>query len=223
MTRTDAPPVGILGGTFDPVHLGHIQIAKHVLTECALPAVRMLLSPQPPHKTQAAISPVADRLAMLSLAVADHPWLSISTNEVDRGGICYTIDSLRALRDAESACRPVFIMGLDSLLELPTWRNYIDLISEFDLIVVARPRQRLAPLRGQLDPAVESRLTSQLPHDRLLGAGGRIITLAIEPIHISSSAIRKHVASGGDPGGLVSPVVAGYIRDKRLYNREENR
>jgi nicotinate-nucleotide adenylyltransferase len=221
MTRSDASLLGILGGTFDPVHLGHIRIAQQVLARFSLPAVQMLLAPQPPHKARTGLSPVTERLAMLTLAVADHPELSISTHVVDRGGICYTIDSLRALRDTTPACRPVFIMGVDSLVELPTWRNYLDLIAEFDLIVVARFRTSLAPLRSRLDPAVESRLVRHLPPDQPLGTGGRIVYFAIEPIQISSSAIRDLVASGGDPAGLVSAAVARYIRDNELYYREE--
>jgi nicotinate-nucleotide adenylyltransferase len=220
MTNPDAAPLGILGGTFDPVHLGHIRIAQQVLAGFSLPAVQMLLAPQPPHKARTGLSTVTDRLAMLTLAVADHPELSISTVEVDRGGTCYTIDSLRALSAATPACRPVFIMGVDSLVELPTWRNYIDLMAEFDLIAVSRFQTSLAPLRSRLDPAVESRLVRQLPPDQPLGTGGRIIYFAIEPIQISSSAIRELVASGGDPAGLVSPAVARYIRDNELYYRE---
>jgi len=221
MTRSDASPLGILGGSFDPVHLGHIRIAQQVLAGFSLPAVQMLLAPQPPHKARTGLSPVSDRLAMLTLAVADHPELSICTYEVDRGGVCYTIDSLRALRDATPACHPVFIMGVDSLEELPSWRNYPDLITEFDLIVVARFRTSLAALRSRLDPAVENRLVRHLPPDQPLGTGGRILYFTIEPIQISSSAIREIVAAGGDPAGLVSPAVARYIRDNELYYREE--
>jgi len=219
---SEGPATGVLGGTFDPVHLGHLVVAERVRAEFSLHRTIMLLAAQPPHKDHAGLSTAADRLAMLKLALIDHPALEIGTYELERDEVCYTINTLRALRDGDPECRPVFIMGMDSLLELPTWRDYLELIAEFDLIVVDRPGESLGAIRQELDPAIVPRIVPHTPGSSTPGAGGRIYHFPFEPIPISSSAIRELTARGGDLHGLVTPAVAKYIQVNSLYRQEEN-
>jgi nicotinate-nucleotide adenylyltransferase len=158
---------------------------------------------------------------MLRRAIEDRPVLEICTLEIDRGEICYSIDTLRQLRDGIPSVLPVFVMGMDSLVELPTWKEFQKLIREFDLIAVDRPGSDAAI--ETLHPGV-SAAVEELPQDEEPPWGrGRIYRLRIPPIPISSSQIRALVARGESPAGLVPPGVARYIHDNRLYLEEELR
>ena len=221
----------MLGGTFDPVHLGHLRIADTVNTVFRLPRVLLLPCAVPPHKPGVELAPGEHRLNMLRLAVEDLDRLEVSRLELDRGGVSYTIDSLRALRDDPSFVgHPLFILGMDSLIEIPTWKDYRALLDEFDLVVVDRPAGRDG------DPAIlESRIAKRLtvvPLQPDAGAallsrqarpGGRIYRLQIEPLPHSSRPIRDRAARGASLAGLVPPAVARYIQRAGVYSQEEAR
>ena len=220
--------VGVLGGTFDPVHLGHLRIA--VETRRLLGLSRTLLVPTavPPHKRADELSPVQHRVAMLELAVAEFAQMEICRLELESERACYTIDTLRALRGGRSAQRPVFILGMDSLLQITIWRNWRDLVREFDLAVIERSESETRA-DERLDPTLADRLVSldtgssaaNLVEELQPGRGGRIFRLPIGPIPISSSAIRARCRSGLDLENLVPPSVAGYIQRTGLYLRED--
>lgn len=225
MTRP--PALGVLGGTFDPVHLGHLEIARRARSAAGLARVLLVPSAVPPHKRRARLAPARDREAMLRLAVAGVPGLEVSTIELDTRGVCYTIETLRRLRLGPPAASPVFILGMDSLVDLETWKDFRDLIREFDLIAVDRPGRPpvLAPeIAGAVVPLPDG-APGALPALEL-GRGGRIFRVGGPPIPISSSDVRAKAASGADLDGLVPPGVAGYISSKGLYElgeEEENR
>lgn len=224
------PAVGVLGGTFDPVHLGHLHIADEVRSAFRLE--RMLLVPcfLPPHKSHRAISPSEDRLAMLRLAAAGRDGIEVSTVELDRQGVSYTIDTLRQLR-ASAGVDPLFVMGVDALAELPTWRQHVELTSEFDLVVVDRPGGSVAAVVRALDAATARRVvpSPSLPAGRGAGPGpppgrgGRIYHLPLPPSGVSSREIRRKAAAGLPLDGLVPPPVARYIQERMLYREEELR
>jgi len=220
---SEAALTPVLGGTFDPVHLGHLTIAERVRQALGARRVLLLLSALPPHKDNSGVGSTRDRLAMLRLAASERPGLEICTMEIERGGVSYTIDSLRALRAEDATRQPVFIVGSDSLLELPTWRDWPDLIAEFDLIAFDRPELELESIRERLDPAVRNRLEPLPLECSSIGTGGRIFHFPMSPVAISSSRIRALAATGADLSGLVSPAVGRYIQRKGLYRREENR
>ena len=153
--------------------------------------------------------------------------LEISTLELDTGRVCYTIDTLRCLRAATPPSEPVFILGMDALLELPTWREYEQLVCEFDLIVVDREGQTLETARPLLHPIVAERLepfadveSVALALGRAAGSG-RIYPAQHEPIPISSSEIRQRAAAGASLDGLVPPAVARYIQRHGFYRQED--
>lgn len=221
MARQKRPVVAVLGGTFDPVHYGHLGIAQCVLERTGLTRLWLLPSAVPPHKHSPRVTPAHDRVEMLRLAIDDRPVLEICTIEVDRGEVCYSIDTLRQLRDGIPPVVPVFVMGMDSLVELPTWKDFRSLIREFDIVAVDRPGadEAVEPLHPEVSEAVV-----ELPRDEEPPWGrGRIYRLRIPPIPISSSQIRGLVARGESPAGLVPPGVARYIHDNRLYLEEELR
>lgn len=209
------PLVGVLGGTFDPVHLGHLHVASSVAHRLAFPRMLLIPSAQPPHKARPGMAAAADRVEMLRLAVEGRPGLEVCDLEVRRGGTSYTIETLRALRDGDPPCAPVFVAGLDAWLEIATWRDPVRLREEFDFAVVARPGAGPAgegafPLTPAPGPVPD------------LGRGGRAFLVTIDPMDVSSSLVRARAGAGLPLDGLVPPAVARYIQARSLY-REENR
>ncbi len=219
--------VGILGGTFDPVHLGHLQLSEAAATCLGLDTVFLIPSSIPPHKAPERITPAEFRVAMLQLALTDRPRLALSTMELDRGGVSYTIQTLREIRNGPRPYQPVFLVGSDALSEIDTWKEYEAILSDFDLAVVERPDRTGAGTAGlppELPAMVRSRLVS-LPADIDAidpppGTGGRIFRLPVRPVAISSTKIREQAAAGNSLAGLVPESVAKYIQDHRLYRRE---
>jgi len=221
--------VGVLGGTFDPVHLGHLHVALGVKRVFGLARVLLVPCANPSHKAPVSISPSAHRLAMLRLAIEGLAGLEVSTLEVDRGGTSFTIDTLRALRGS-GGIAPLFILGIDALADLPTWREHRCLVEEFDLVAVDRPGGSLAGAREQVGQEIARRIV-QLPEEaataalaRLApaGAGGRIFHLTLAPVPVSSREIRTRATAGADLVSLVPPAVARYIREQGLYRQEES-
>lgn len=204
--------VGVLGGTFDPVHEGHLHAAESVRAALGIERVALLPGAIPPHKPGPRAS-AADRLEMLRRAVADRPGLEVDTYELDRGGTNYTIETLRALRAARGFT-PVFILGTDALADLPTWRLPQALCAEFDLVVVDRPGRAAEP---------PSPATLPWTGATDLGRGGRVFRLVVEPLAVSASEIRRRCAAGEPLGELVPPPVARYIRERKLYSLEAAR
>jgi nicotinate-nucleotide adenylyltransferase len=209
--------VGVLGGRFDPVHLGHLHVAGAIRSRLAFSRVLLMPCAIAPHKRGVALTDGADRLAMVRLAVEGKEGLEASSFELDRGGVSYTIDTLRGLL-ALPDCTPVFILGMDALLEIETWHDHRSLLREFDLVVVDRPGHDLERLPASLPGDVAARIVPA--GSEPLGAGGRIHWLAVEPLPISSSEIRARAAESASLDGLVPPEVARYIQRRGLYRQE---
>ena len=217
---------GVLGGTFDPVHLGHLHAARCVRLAFALPEVVLVPAAVPPHKKRPGMAAAAHRLAMLRLAAQEEAWLSVSTAELDRGGISYTIDTLRGMRRARPLGAPLFILGADAFLELRTWKEPESLVRQFDLVVVDRPGSALPP--GAPDPELAALLRTVpfaagqgLPFlEEPRPTGGRVFRLEIPLRDVSSSQVRRCAAEGAPLDLLVPPAVARYIHDQGLYVME---
>lgn len=216
------PVTGVLGGTFDPIHLGHLHVAEQAAAILGLETVLLMPSARPPHKTTGRVTGNRHRLNMLRLAVSSRPGLTVSTLEYDRRGLSYTIDTLRSLRTGELSVDPIFLIGGDALAELHTWKEYRSILAEFDLAVVHRPEDPRD--RDRLDPDVCRRLMDYPPAEPGLapapGAGGRIFRLEVDPVPISSTAVRRAASLGAPVHGLVPLSVAKYIQDHQLYRRE---
>ncbi len=203
--------IGILGGTFNPVHIGHLLLAQTVRETCGLKRVLLMPCHKPPHKKPAGLAPAADRLAMVRLAVTDDPGLGVCTLELERGGVSYAVDTMTAFRLRYSELEPHFIIGMDSLRELHLWRRVRDLLAICPFVVVDRPGID-RPLR-----AAELSLPSPWP-ERLLSSviRGRLCEL-------SSSEIRRRVAENRTIRYLVPATVEQYIRQKGLYGHPDAR
>lgn len=201
--------IGVLGGTFDPIHIGHLAVAEEAREALGFERVLFLPAGSPWQKTTRSVSRVDDRVAMVALAIGDAPAFALSTIEAERAGPSYTAETMRQLA-AELASTGMavdlrFILSTGSLLGLPTWHEPDRLLAACRLVVVPRPG------REALGPAW---LEAHLP-----SAVGRVTFLDGPRLDVSSSAIRARVAVGRSIRYLVPDAVAAYIGDHGLYTR----
>ena len=197
--------VAILGGTFNPVHIGHLMLAQSVLDHGAAEKVVFMPSNLPPHKSHDELASAADRLAMLHLAVDDNPAFEISLQEIERGGISYAYDTIADWMEKNPGPSPVFIIGMDTLRELHTWVRIGDLLPLCEFVALRRPGTD--PEMGPTD----IRLPSPWP-ERLLS---RVIPG--RNCEVSSTEIRERVASGREIRYLTPDAVIRYIAANDLY------
>jgi nicotinate-nucleotide adenylyltransferase len=203
VTGDDRPTrIGVLGGTFDPVHNGHLAIARALREALGLDRVIWVPAGRPPHKTGQIVSSDRDRLAMLELAMAGSTADEISTIDLERAGPSYTADTLELLAETVAPAQLVFLMGEDSLRDFPAWHAPERIARAAELAVAARPG---------IDTDLAT-ITRAVP-----AATGRIHPIPTEEIAISSSDIRRRVREGTSIQGLVPPVVQRYIHEHRLY------
>lgn len=214
-------PLAILGGTFDPLHYGHIRLAEDVARGLNLASVCLLPTGDPPHRAPPG-APARDRVAMVRAGIAGHPLLCVDTREATRSGKSYTYDTLQDLR-ADRHGRPIaLVLGADAFLGLPTWHRWRELFDLAHVIVVARPGTVLTSdaLPAALREQWNARYRSNAQALRQSSAGA-IVTQAIAPNAISASAIRAALARGEAGAravaGLLPPAVLAYIRRHRLY------
>ena len=213
-------PIALLGGTFDPVHYGHLRLADDVRRALGLSEVRLLPARDPPHRAEPAAS-AADRLAMLRLAVAEFPGLVVDERELHRPGKSYTVLTLTDLRREFPDAPLLLLLGADAFRGLPSWHRWQELFELAHLVVVARPGLSLeASLPAPLLPIWRERLTD----DRralLAKPAGSILVEAVSPQAISATTIRQALAQGGSADerlrGLLPPAVLAYIDLHHLY------
>jgi nicotinate-nucleotide adenylyltransferase len=195
--------IGVMGGTFDPIHVGHLAIGEEAREALALDTVLFVPAGQPPHKPAGSVTSVEHRLAMVELAIADNPAFELSRIEIERPGPSYTVDSVEALvRDADDL---VLILSAETFSELPSWHEPERLFEAARMAVVPREGYP-AP-----DPAW---LAAAFP-----GREGRVTYLEGPRLGLSSTAIRARVAAGRSIRYLVPDMVGAYIADKQLYRR----
>ena len=212
---------GILGGSFDPVHRGHLLLAARARRVLGLERVVLMPCAEPPHKPGRRLAARYHRLEMLALAAEGWEGLVVSTFEIARGGQRYTIDTLRALR--EDGLRSVFLLGSDALAELDLWRDYADLLREFDFAAVERPDEDGRLSERAWPEGVRARLSDLPVAGPALGTGGRIVRLTLDALPISSSLVRRRRMEHRAIADLVPPRVARYIQRHGLYEEEAPR
>lgn len=195
--------VGIFGGTFDPIHIGHLVSAEEVRVELELDRVVFVPARLPPHKLDHILSPVEHRLAMVELAIASNPHFAVSRVDIDRLGPCYTVDTIELLRaEWGPGVEIYFIMGSDSLLDILTWHNPRRLIRLCRFAVVSRPGYRV-----DLDE-----LDALLP-----GVASRVQMLNAPELAISSTDLQRRVREGLSIKYQVPKAVEDYIYQHKLY------
>jgi nicotinate-nucleotide adenylyltransferase len=221
MTRKSGAPLGILGGTFDPIHYGHLELAREVQAALDLEHVCLIPAGEPPHRGAPDAS-AAHRLAMVALGLANYPGLEVDAREIDRPGPSYTVVTLAELRH-EAAARPLaLIVGSDAFLGLPMWHRWREVFDLAHLIVVTRPGTTIA---GALPPTLVPEWNRRFTRDTGIlsrPGGGAIVTQTITPHDISASAIRAALAHGPEGvaavRGLLPPAVLAYIDRNQLYH-----
>jgi nicotinate-nucleotide adenylyltransferase len=198
--------IGVFGGTFDPVHLGHLILAEQCREQGRLDQVRFVPSARPPHKQRYAITPFRQRAEMLQLATAGHPAFRVDERENERPGPSYTVDTLDELRRGEPGADWYFLVGSDTLAELAEWHDPAGIVRRAGLLVMARGAER-AP------SAEELRASLNLPD----GAAVRLEVIEAPRIDISSRDLRRRAAEGRSLRYLVPRAVECYVLEKGLY------
>ncbi len=197
--------IGVIGGTFDPIHYGHLAAAEEARVKLRLEKVIFVVAGLPPHKMDEEVTPVEDRLAMVGLGIASNPYFEISRVDVDRPGPSYTVDTISILREQSGGeAEFFFVMGLDSLVELPSWHEPHRLIQLCRLIAVKRPG-------FQVDLA---RLEASVP-----GISARLEIIDMPEVDISSTDLQRRVREGLPIKYQVPDKVERYIEEHRVYRR----
>jgi nicotinate-nucleotide adenylyltransferase len=207
-------PIGVFGGTFDPVHVGHLRTAHELMTALGLAEVRFVPCRLPPHRPPA-VAPEALRLRMLEAALEGLPGFRVDGRELRRPGLSYMVDTLASLRQ-EVGDRPLcLLLGLDAFLGLPTWHRWRDIPGLAHIVVAQRPGVA-QPLEGEAGDLLQARGSTN-PADLAKAPAGRVLLRDVTQLEISSSAIRALVAAGGDPRFLVPDAVLELIAKTHIY------
>ena len=207
-------PMGIFGGTFDPIHHGHLRTAIELREALRLAEVRFLPTGNPPHRehTQATAEM---RLALVQAAVADQPGFTVDDREVRRGGLSYSVDTLGELRKDFPQRSICLLLGMDAFLGLPNWHRWREILELAHVVVAHRPGWK-APTQGPLGEAMVDRGTGSVRdlHD---ATAGRIYVHAVTQLEISSTELRALIARGRDPRYLVPDSVCKLLRETGWY------
>ena len=213
--------VGLLGGTFNPIHFGHLRMAQELAGALNLSEVRFIPSANPPHKSMPTVS-AKHRAAMVQLAIADNPLFKLDTRELARIGASYTIDSLISLREelSQEDKQPIslcLIMGSDAFVHLNTWARWQELLNYCHIILVQRPTaSKQAKLPDELAVFLQDHYTEDLV-DLTNNAAGYIHMQAITPLEISSTNIRNALIKKLSARYLVPEKVIDYLVKHKLY------
>lgn len=190
------PTIGVFGGTFDPIHRGHVEVAEAVRVALGLDRMLVVVANEPWQKQDRPVSPAEDRYAMVSAALADRPGLEPSHIELDRGGPSYTVDTVRTLLAEEPGASVVVVVGADVVAALDTWHDHEVLAELVTLAVVDRPGSAAA------DP----------------GPGWRSVHVTVSPIDVSSTDLRARLGAGEPVGDAVPEAVIRCVSERGLYD-----
>lgn len=192
------PKIGLLGGSFNPIHKAHIELALSALEQLPLKHVELLPAGQPWQKDSLSVS-AEHRLAMLKIAAEGHPKILFNTIEIDRDGPTYTIDTVRQLSDDNDY---YWLMGSDQLQNFTTWHGWQEIMQKLTLVVAKRP--------NYTTDIPQKMVAAQLP-------GKEIIQITFDEVDISSTKVRQRLANGQDVSAYLHPEVIRYIKKHNLY------
>jgi nicotinate-nucleotide adenylyltransferase len=214
--------IGILGGTFNPIHLAHLRIAEEVREACSLDRVLFIPAADPPHKPVAEEVPFAQRLAMVEAAIADNPAFAASDLESHRTGKSYSVHTLEILRRDQPDQELFFIIGMDSFRDIGSWREYRRLFPLAHIVVAARPGIYSDDPQALLPVAIRGDFCYDAQSKTLLHrSGNRVIFLEETLLDISSTRIRRLAADGRSIRYLVTPAVEEYVSTHGLYRDQK--
>ena len=205
-------PIGLFGGSFDPVHLGHLNLAKSAIDLIGLEQVRFIPLNLPAHR-EASLTRLEDRLKMLHSAL--RPPFFLDETEINRGGVSYTVETLQSFRDEYPTRSLCLLLGKDSFDQLGSWRSYDKLLSIVNIVVAGRPNSHNG-IPVHLKPTFESALSKSVTslHSKRCGV---LYFLEAPLMDVSSTKIRCNILKGESLMGLVPEEVAYFIEQKNLY------
>lgn len=217
--------IGLLGGSFNPIHNGHLHIAQHISRILPLDRVLFIPTGDPPHKDTASLAPAFHRLAMVKLAISPFPQFAVYEREIHFPGISYTFDTLSQLiQEFPADTRFGFLIGLDAFLEIQSWKKSDQLFTLCQFIVTSRPGIPFTRLRHlpffpardiphleQLDAGTIKRVEVELPGQQ------NLILLSVPPCEVSASAVRSHIARKEAVHDWLPAQVESYILHHHLY------
>lgn len=213
-------PIGILGGTFDPIHYGHLRLAQEIGQGLKLDEVRFVPSGTPPHRAAPRTSAV-DRLAMVRLAVAGNALFTVDEREIRRSGPGYTVDTLAELRREIGPARPLcLLVGADAFLDFATWSRWHELFALAHIVVAHRPGFPIDTWQERMPQPLAREYASrtlQQPLAAHLAPAGGIVDIAIAALDISATMIRDCIRAGISPRYLLPDSVLDYIQTRKLY------
>jgi nicotinate-nucleotide adenylyltransferase len=213
---SNGKPIGLIGGAFDPVHIGHIRIALDCMEALDLDGVNFIPANTPPHKAVAGAAP-HHRQAMLELALRRYPQLAVDDAELRRGGISYTIDTLIELRAGAPEQSLCFIMGADAFATLPTWRRWQELTDYAHLVIIDR-KQQGGQCRDQRLQDLYAAHACASPLSLHTRPGGCIHKAAVSVPDISSSQARALINGNQNTENILPPGIHNYIKENNLYS-----
>jgi nicotinate-nucleotide adenylyltransferase len=212
--------IGVFGGTFNPIHYGHLRAALEVREKLGFERISFVPSGNPPLKSSD-LAPAADRLDMTRLATLSYPLFEISDIECRQHGKSYTVETLRILRGMYPEKRLYLILGIDAFLEIPAWYQPTTLLEEYDFVVISRPSYTFSSLSPML--SIDSSMMGALDASSIgtmttyLKSGREAILLNVTPLQISATVIRKLVRMGKDIKYLLPEAVESYIISHNLF------
>jgi nicotinate-nucleotide adenylyltransferase len=211
-------PIGIFGGTFDPIHNGHMRTALELRDSLHLAEVKFLPAGNPPHRDQTQAT-AEMRLAMVQAATGDEPGFSVDDREVRRTGLSYSVDTLTELRAEHPDRSLCLLLGMDAFLGLPGWHRWREILALAHVVVAHRPGWK-APTQGPLGEVMVDHGTGTVRELHELVAG-RVYVHAVTQLEISSTELRQLISRGGDPRYLVPDSVCKVLRDTGWYARRQ--
>ncbi|HEY9447247.1 MAG TPA: nicotinate-nucleotide adenylyltransferase [Burkholderiales bacterium] len=215
-------PIGVFGGTFDPVHYGHLRLAQEAGDRLELSEVRFIPAGEPPHRS-APTAGAEHRLAMVRLAVAGNPMFVADDREIRRAGPGYTVDTLTELRAEVGSVRPLaLLVGADAFLGLSTWRRWQALFQLAHIVVAYRPGFPVADWQARMPAPLADEYRTRLAHQPsavCAAPAGGILVLPIAELDIAATGIRDAVQKGVSPRYLLPDSVLDYIRAENLYRK----
>lgn len=199
MSKMEKKRIGLFGGTFNPIHCGHVKAAESVQNIFSFDRILFIPSYLPPHKESVDVASAAHRLKMVELALASFDRFFPSSVEIDARGTSYSILTLNKIKEMFPQTEAFFLLGIDAFLEIETWKDYEDVLEQCSFVVMSRPGFRLSEAKD------------------ILTEKYKIYLLSINTLDISSSEVRERIRKNQPIEGLVPENVENYIKEKRLY------
>jgi len=215
--------IGLFGGTFNPIHLGHIKAAEIVAKKFLLAKLYFIPSYIPPHKKSVQIASPRHRLRMVELAVDPFPHFIPSSIEIDAGGKSYSIVTLKKIKAQYPEARILFLLGVDAFLEIETWRDYENVLEQCSFIIMSRPQFHLEDAHEVLSEKYSQRIVALSGNSapvNIENSANLIYLVPIQALDISSTEVRERVMRNQSIQDLVPESVEHYIKERGLYQKK---